>query len=122
MSKKYLKITNTSNNTIVAEKVQVADSFWQRFCGLMLRKSLDENEGLLIKPCKSIHMLFMRFSIDAVFLDANNKITGLYRQLRPWIGLSSWHSDASCVLELCSGTIDSTKMQLNNELKMEQTA
>ena len=52
--------------------------------GLMGRPALPAGHALYIRPCNSIHMFFMRFPIDAVFVDADGKILRLYPSLRPW--------------------------------------
>ena len=56
--------------------IRVADTFFSRLVGLLSRKSLTNTEGLLLKPCASIHTIGMRFSIDVVFLDRENKVLG----------------------------------------------
>ena len=61
----------------------VADSFWSRLVGLMGKPKPPNGEGLLIRPCSSIHMFFMRFSIDAVFLDNDYRIVRVVRNLAP---------------------------------------
>ena len=66
-------IRNISKNTVTAEDCAIADSLFTRFMGLMGRKTLVQGTGLLITPCNSIHMLFMRFPIDAVFLSSGMK-------------------------------------------------
>ncbi len=68
--------------------LEVADSFFSRFRGLMLRKKLPERHGLLLVPCNSIHMCFMRFAIDAVYIDKDYRILKVVTNLHPWIGLS----------------------------------
>lgn len=76
---------------------------WTRFRGLMLRSRLEPGEALAIEPCASIHMFFMRFSIDAVFYDRNRKVTKVRRRVRPWIGLAFGGPGARGVVELASG-------------------
>lgn len=76
---------------------------WTRFRGLMLRKSLAEGEGLVIEPCSSIHMMFMRFPIDAVFFDRDRKVTKVARNVRPWIGLAGARRGTKGVIELPAG-------------------
>ena len=61
-----------------------ATSMGARMKGLLGRKRLDADTGLLIDPCRSIHMWFMRFPIDAVFLDADDRVLKVARGLRPW--------------------------------------
>ena len=50
-------------------QLEYADTFWRRFCGLMFRKQLPKGQGLLLAPCNGVHMCFMRFAIDAIFID-----------------------------------------------------
>ena len=53
---------------------EVATSMWSRMRGLLGRRSLDEGAGLLIDPCSSIHMFFMRFPIDVVYLNKEDVV------------------------------------------------
>lgn len=89
-------------------KVEIADCFIKRFLGLMGRARLDG--GLFLAPCNSIHMCFMRFAIDAVYVDKDYRIKKIVRGLRPWIGLSMCLG-AFGVLELPAG--DADKFHLN---------
>lgn len=65
-------------------RAEVARTFWQRFMGLMGRKSLQPGEGMLILKCNSIHTCFMRFPIDATFLDEHDNVVKVVRNIRPW--------------------------------------
>ena len=82
--------------------IEMADTFLSRFCGLMGRKRLPEGQGLLLAPCSSVHMCFMRFAIDVVYLDKEFRIIKIVRKLRPWIGLSLCYG-AWGVVELAAG-------------------
>lgn len=89
--------------------VQVADTFLSRLRGLMLRspQSLPMGTGLLIAPCTSIHMMFMRFAIDVVYITKDYEVVKCVRHVRPWIGVSaSFDCRAWAVLELPSGSIE----------------
>lgn len=97
-------LENTTKNKILATRCIVADSFAARFKGLMGRKCLPEGEALLLKPCNGIHMLFMRFSIDAIFLDEDNRIIHQIPDIRPWT-ISPVIRKARSVVELPAGTI-----------------
>ncbi len=116
----FVKIINERDGQVIGSSVRVAGSFWQRFRGLMLVERLAEGEGLLLSPCNSIHMMFMRFPIDAIFLDAGNRVMALYEKLLPWVGLSGWHRDVSSVLELKSGTIEKNGIRVSDILRMER--
>jgi len=65
-------------------RAEVARTFWQRLKGLMGRKSLPPGEGMLILKCNAIHTCFMRFAIDATFLDKDDQVVKVVRNIRPW--------------------------------------
>jgi uncharacterized protein len=69
----------------------------------MLRSRLEPGEALAIEPCASIHMFFMRFSIDAIFYDRQQRVTKVRRRVLPWIGLAFGGPGARGVVELASG-------------------
>jgi uncharacterized membrane protein (UPF0127 family) len=69
--------------------------------GLLGRASLDPDEGILLRPASSIHMAFMRFPIDAVFLDRDLVVVGVARDLKPWRAAA--RRGAKSVLELAAG-------------------
>ena len=69
--------------------------------GLLGRSSLPVGEGLLIKPCGSVHMFFMRFAIDVVFLDRELSVVGVVPELRPW--RMAGRRGAKVTLELAAG-------------------
>lgn len=100
-------IKNVTRKNILANKCEMAATFFSRFKGLQLRKDLPEGGGLLIAPCNSIHMFFMRFAIDAVFIDINNKIVYIEKGIKPW-RVSKIVKNARSVLELPSGTVSAT--------------
>ena len=61
-----MKVVVKGKNINVVESVTVANTMWARGMGLMFKKSLREDEGMLIDPCNSIHTFFMNFKIDEV--------------------------------------------------------
>jgi len=89
---------------VVCARCAVADTPWTRLRGLLGRKGLDPDEGLLIRPTNSIHMLFMRFPIDAVFLDADLRVLRVVSDLQPWRMAAARGSKA--VIELPAGTAE----------------
>lgn len=99
-------------------KIETADTFFKRLIGLMGRKNLSSGQGLLIAPCNSIHMMFMRFSIDAVFVDKNFVIKKIARNLKPWIGFSICMG-AWAVIEINAGESTKLNLQVGQNLKDE---
>ena len=87
---------------LVADQVAVADRFFTRFRGLMLRRTLSPGEGLFLKNCSAIHCCFMRFPIDAVYLDSNMQVVAT-ETVKPW-RLGGRFSGAKHVLELGAGS------------------
>ena len=85
----------------IASHIGLADSFFSRFRGLMLKKSLDSGEGLLLKNCSSIHCFFMRFTIDAVYLDKEMSVVAV-ECVKPW-RIGGFYKGAKHVLELEEG-------------------
>jgi hypothetical protein len=65
-------------------RAEVARTFWQRLRGLIGRKNLPPSEGMLILKCNAIHTCFMRFAIDATFLDKHDQVVKVVRNIRPW--------------------------------------
>jgi uncharacterized membrane protein (UPF0127 family) len=74
----------TEGGDVLCPRCVEADSFWLRFRGLMLRRSLPRDEGMLFRGTGEIHMFFMRFPIDAVFCDKELRVLRVARGLRPW--------------------------------------
>lgn len=95
--------------------IKLADSFFARLKGLMFRKDQLVDEGLWIFPCNSIHMCFMNFAIDAVFLNKDGYIVKLVGDLKPW-RIVKPVKNAYSVIELPAGTI--TKLGLKNGEKI----
>ena len=77
------QLRKTTGELVVA-RLEVADRFWSRLLGLQFRRSLPPDAGLLVKPCGSIHTCFLRFAIDAVFLDADGRVLAVRRNIKPW--------------------------------------
>jgi uncharacterized membrane protein (UPF0127 family) len=114
---------NETRGTVLAAEVEVAGSVWGRFMGLMGRRELPAGHGLWLPGDNGIHMLFMRFAIDAVFLgrpaaDGGRSVVAISRRLRPWIGLVPFIGGAKGVLELPAGTIDDSRTEVGDLIRL----
>ena len=89
------------DGTIVCERCVLADTALTRMRGLLGRRELPSGEGILLKPASSVHMAFMRFPIDAVFLDREMRVMKIAADLRPWRMAGS--RGAKAVLEIPAG-------------------
>ena len=72
-----------ADGRVLLERLRFARSLATRTRGLLGRRSLDDGEGLAFRE-KSIHMFFMRMSLDIVFCDADLRIVRIAHRLRPW--------------------------------------
>jgi uncharacterized protein len=72
------------DGSLVCERCLLAETPLTRLRGLLGRAGLEQGEGLLLRPASSIHMWFMRFPIDAVFLDRENRVLRVVEHLAPW--------------------------------------
>ena len=102
---------NETRGTVLAQELDLATSLWARFMGLMGRAPLPPGRGLWLSGTNGIHMFFMRFPIDAVFLgkpvaDGSRPVLSVHRGVRPWIGIVPLVRGADGVLELAVGSID----------------
>ena len=86
--------------------------------GLMNRKSISEQEALIITHCQSIHMVFMRFSMDVLFLDKKNYVVGLVEGIRPF-QFSPLFFKASYAIELAEGVIAKSQTALGDEIELK---
>ncbi len=108
----------THNSEVITTNLKVADGFWTRFLGLMGRSSMEQDEALWIYPCNSIHTCFMRFSIDAVFLDRDFRVVSVCENIKPFRFI--WpQTSAKSVLEFPGGSVRRWKIQNGMELKFE---
>lgn len=109
MSAAPFAVRNLSRDTVLATHARGSGSFVEAFRGLMLYDSLAPGEALWLPGVNSIHMFFMRFPIDAVFVgpreaDGQRAVVAVRAGLRPWRDLVWWVRGGHGVLELPVGT------------------
>lgn len=104
----------------------MAGSLWAKFMGLMGRSSLADSAGLWLPDSNGIHMMFMRFPIDAVFVGREEPagagvrpVLSVHRGLRAWTGIVPFVRGASGVLELPVGTIDASGTIVGDQVRIE---
>ena len=99
-----LRLLNSTRDVVLADRVQRAVAMRDRLRGLLGRSTFPEGEALVIAPCNAIHTFFMKFPIDAVFLDGGGRVVRTVRELRPWRA-TRVHPAAAQVVELPAGTV-----------------
>lgn len=113
-----MRIINKANSSVVAEEVIIANTPLKRMKGLLGKKEFKKGHALILDPCNSIHTFFMRFSIDILFLDKNNKIIKAITCLKPF-RLTSIYFSAAFAVELPPGTIQALSIRKGDTLLLE---
>lgn len=104
------------DGTPLCERCALADTPVTRLKGLLGRSGLEPDEGLLLRPAPAIHTFFMRFAIDAVFVDRDMRVVGVAPRLRPWRWARRRHARA--VLELAAGESDRRGVRVGERLRL----
>jgi uncharacterized membrane protein (UPF0127 family) len=112
-----MKAYNIRNGKELSNNVIVADRLLKRMKGLLGKSGMRAGEGLWIKPCKSIHMFFMKFPIDVIFLDKKSKVIAAIKNLQP-NRITRLYPRAVSVLELPAGTIEATATEVGDEIEI----
>ena len=120
MVSRSLRLLHPRTGRVLAERLRVPRTFVGRGLGLMFRRELPAGEGLWIRPCNGIHMFFMRFAIDAVFVDRALRVVRVRAGLRPWRVVPLVFR-AHSVLELPAGTVAGLDLQRGEPLSIEPT-
>ena len=110
-------IVNLTRGTPVCE-TEVADRPLTRMRGLLGRNGIARGHGMLIRPTPSIHTAFMRFPIDALFLDEDMTVLGISAELGPWRIASERH--ARSVLEMAAGETARLGVRVGDQLSLRE--
>jgi uncharacterized membrane protein (UPF0127 family) len=117
-SPRHVRVLNITRGTVVGERVRVASSAVDRSVGLLRTPEVLAGEGLWIERSPSIHMFFMRYPIDAVFVDRNMRVTRIAAHLKPW-RMVPWAFGARDCLELRAGAAEQSRTAVGDELSLE---
>jgi uncharacterized protein len=111
---------NETKGSELASDVRLAKGVWSKFWGLMGRRQLPDGQGLLLKPCTSVHTFFMRFPIDVIFLSKDSRVVKIIPAMKPWraaLGGPGAHS----ALELNGGTAESAGLEVGDTLRIAES-
>jgi uncharacterized protein len=104
----------TTDDVVVCERCVVADNPLVRMRGLLGRRELPSEEGILLRPASSVHTWFMRFPIDVVFLDDDLSVLRVVPRLGPW--RLAARRRAAAVLELAAGESERRGIEVGHRL------
>jgi len=117
------RLVDRMTGKVLADKVELAETFWRRFLGLMFRRNFRKGQALLFKLAKSgrygVHMFFVRFPIDLLYLNQNFVVVDIRRELRPW-RIHRPKVKANYIVELPAGTISLTRTKLGHKLALRK--
>lgn len=107
------------NGEIVCDYIEDASTFVRRFMGLMYRKSLPDDHGLLLTPCNEIHTFGMRFDIDTVAISKDGEVLFIGRAVKPH-KVRKKVAGCYCILELNAGYADFLGIEVGDILHFIQ--
>lgn len=112
-----VRIVNRSRGVVLADRVEVATTWWTRAKGLIGRRSLPAGFGLVIKPCGAIHMFFMAIPLDVAHVDRTGRVVKILHGIKPWrpgplVPKGRW------VIELPAGTARTTGTEVGDVIEL----
>jgi uncharacterized membrane protein (UPF0127 family) len=112
------RVRNLTKGVSLADRAEVADTSAKRRTGLLKHKSLPPGSGLWLVPCEGIHMIGMKFSIDALFLNRDRRVVKICPNMGKWALALSLR--AHSVLELPAGAAAQTGTTVGDRLEVER--
>lgn len=109
-----LALVNQRTDEALAYHVEVAVTRKARRKGLLGRDGLGSSCALILAPCAAIHTMFMRFDIDAVFVDDVGRAVKVVRRLGPW--RIAANVSAHAVVELPAGSLREEDIAIGDRL------
>lgn len=122
-----MRLVRESDGARLVDELELADGFLTRLRGLMGRRALPAGRGLWLEPCDSIHMMFVPFAIDVVFVqrprgplgpDARAEVVKVCPAVTPWLGLA-WCRGATGAIEVGAGRATALGIAPGDTLRVE---
>jgi len=119
--KMALVARNLDTGTVLADRIDVADTRATRAVGLLSRAGLEPGEGLWIVPSRGVHTCWMRFPIDVIALDDRGVIIDRVVDMKPW-RIRLPRRGTAGVLELRAGALDASGTQVGHRIELAAQA
>jgi uncharacterized membrane protein (UPF0127 family) len=111
------RVRRKADGAVICDRCEIPETAFGRARGLLGRDGLEPGAGMLIDRAGSVHMLFMRFPIDVVFLDRDWQVVGVRHGLRPWRFAGARRAVAA--LELPAGAAAAAGIEERDVLALE---
>ena len=120
---KAFRLTDKNNlkikkKEIIADPVFKAQSFLDKLFGLTIKRKLGQKKGYLLYNCNSIHTLWMRYSIDVIFIDSNGGVLAVFNDIKPF-RVTPFIKGAYYVMEMISGSIKNLSLKAGDNIQFE---
>jgi hypothetical protein len=116
-----VEVRNGTRGTVLLSRASLARTWTSRLRGLMGRRQLGPDEGMVIRPCEAIHTLWMRFPIDVVFVDVRDVVVAVCPNVRPFrVRLGGRSADS--VIEGPVGMIERSGTRPGDKLEVAEKA
>lgn len=129
MADSEARLFDATGNNIGSYKLEVMDTFWKRFMGLMGRPDIPIGNAALFRKCSSIHMFFMKIPLDVIWYgpalpDGRVPVLLVARDVKPW-KLSFGPKRTQGCLEVAAGTVpknlDAIEIEATSLSRLEST-
>jgi uncharacterized protein len=114
------KVSVSLNDKVLWKTANIAQYPWERMKGLLGKTSISNDELLILPKTNSIHMFFMKFPIDVVFLDRSKQVRKVVHSLRQ--GHISGCLKAFYALEMNTGCADKHQIMCGQYLIWDEKA
>lgn len=109
MADSKARLFDAAGENIGTYRLEVMDTFWKRFMGLMGRSDVPIGNAALFRKCSSIHMFFMKVPLDVIWYgspmpDGRVPVLSVARDVKPW-QLSFGPKHTQGCLEVAAGTV-----------------
>jgi uncharacterized protein len=112
-----VQVVNRRSGVVLGERVVLAVGLRSRLRGLLGRSELAPGEGLWLEPCASIHMFFMRFALDVLFVDRTGSVVKQCNRVRPW-RIAGGGARARAALEVAAGVVECSDTRIGDRLEL----
>jgi uncharacterized protein len=110
---------NRTRQAYLATRLSIAGTHWSRFRGLMCKEEgqFQAGDGLWIVPCRGVHTFAMNFPIDVVYLDRDQVVVHMDKNLKPW-RMAKISLQAASVLELPGKTLEASGTAIGDAIEI----